>query len=68
MFPHCMLLSWRVIEEYAEQLHMQRIAQPQLYLTPFLGIQCNILESVRAFTAEAFMLLEAGGAIELLRI
>ncbi len=59
-FPRGMLPSWRAIEEYAEQSRTQRIAESQLFLTPFVGIQCNILESVRAFTAEAFMRLEAG--------
>jgi hypothetical protein len=45
-----MLQAWRVIKEYAEQSRTQRIAESQLYLTPFVGIQCNDLESVRAFT------------------
>ncbi len=59
-FPRGMLPAWRAIEEYAEQSRKQRIAESQLYLTPFVGIQCNVLESVRAFTAEAFMRIEAG--------
>ena len=59
-FPRGMLPAWRAIEEYAEQSRTQRIAESQLYLTPFVGIQCNVLESVRAFTAEAFMRMEAG--------
>ncbi len=61
-FARGMLPAWRAIEEYAEQSRTQRIAESQLYLTPFVGIQCNVLESVRAFkfSAEAFMQMEAG--------
>ncbi len=55
-----MLPACRAIEDYAEQSRSLRIAKSQMYLTPFVGIQCNVLESVRAFTAEAFMQMGAG--------
>ncbi len=57
---HAACCRRRATKEYAEQSRSQLIAESQLFLTPFVGIQCNVLESVRAFTAEAFMRMEAG--------
>ncbi len=47
--------AWRAIEKYAEQSRTQRIVESELYLTPYVSIQCNILDSIRAYSAEAFM-------------